>query len=565
MEVVEAIEKPVLEARDEYLVDHAPQQLHHLSADIAALWPKLDHLLYLPILGQDRPRGLYYYQGDGLESIYGFTYKYLTLEHFLGQLTRVQVGAPVAESLVTAYVQAWYPAGEPLTIFADWHVKPHWTKAYSHSGHMTMWGRVMPGTKQLILNGPDGRFLGGWDYAVDTHMTHVLVDLETTLEHTLGRPIERVITDSEGGGLPMGEQYAAAERDYISVLPNGHSYHLADFEQEGPWELVKGDPERKAVFACWADTERAAQDPRQFVLMRPKGQSEPTRIYTGRFTGELTAGEVPWFHRRRWPCNELRIRDLIHGANLNANYGYTYKEVPNRTRQREWEEAQAKVTVTERQLSDHQDAVRNLRQRLADLQETYTAQRCDLEHQLAQQRLEFRRRQYQGKTTTRAQQRVDRSRRELARGTERFQRRQRSLMEQLHGHQTKSRQLGERLAQRVVARDAIDTETLCRERDLEKDQVMLNFQVLLANLHDWVARNYFAPQWSSLSLENATTMVYCKKGWVTWFDDRIEVELEPYRYPDQQRLMEATCARFNAADLHWRDGRLVRITVAPFG
>lgn len=565
MEVVEAVEEPVLEARDEYLVDHPPQQLHHLSADIVALWPKLDHLLYLPILGEDRPRGLYYYQGDGLETIYGFTYKYLTLEHFLGQLTRVQVGAPLAESLVTAYVQAWYPAGEPLTIFADWHVKPHWTKAYSHSGHMTMWGRVMPGTKQLILNGPDGRFLGGWDHPVDAHMTHLLVDLEAALEHTLGRPIERVIMDSEGGGLPMGERYAEAQRDYISVLPKGHSYQRADFEREGPWEPVKGDPERKAVFARWADPERVAKDPRQFVLMRPQDQSEPTRIYTGRFTGELTAGQVPWLHRRRWPYNELRIRDLIHGANLNANYGYTYKEVPNRTRQREWEEAQTRVTVTERQLSDHQDAVRNLRRRLADLQAAYAVQSRDLKRQLAQRRLDLRRRQSQGKVTTRAQQRVDRLRRELTSRTERFQRRQRSLVEQLHRHQTKSRQLGERLAQRVAARDAIDTETLCRERDLEKDQIMLNFQVLLANLHDWVAQNYLAPQWRSLSLEKATPMIYRKKGWVVWYDDRIEVKLEPYRYPDQQRWMEATCARFNAANLRWRDGRRLCISVAPPG
>lgn len=147
--------------------------------------------------------------------------------------------------------------------------------------------------------------------------------------------------------MPLGEWYAEAQRDYISVLPKGHSYQRADFEREGPWELVKGDPERKAAFARWANPARVAQDPRQFVLMRPKGQSEPTRIYTGRFTGELTIGEVPWLHHRRWPYSELHIRDLIHGANLNANYGYTYKEMPNRTRQREWEEDQTKVTVTE--------------------------------------------------------------------------------------------------------------------------------------------------------------------------------------------------------------------------
>jgi hypothetical protein len=563
MGVVEVVEDTVLAERDTYLADNPTQHLHHLSADVAALWPKVDHLLYLPILGLTRPRDLYYYQGAGLTALYGFIYKYLTLEHFLGQLTRVQVGAPLAEALAVTYAQAWYSGQDPLPLFADWHIKPHWTKSYSHAGRVAMWGRTMPGTKQLILTAPAGRLLGGWNYPIDTHLSHILVDLEAGLEHTLGRPIACSITDSEGGGLPLGERYAEAKRNYISILPQERAYCRADFVLESCWELVKGDPERKAAFAHWTDSKRAAEDPRRFVLMRPVGQAEPTRIYSGRFADNLTAGQVPWLHRRRWANNELRIRDLIHGANLNANYGYTYEEVPNRTRQREWEDAQAKVAVTERQLSNHQEAVRNLRRRLADLQDTYATQRRGLERQLVQHRLDLRRRQRLGKATTRAQQRVDRLRRELTAHTERFQRRQRSLLQQLHRHKTKSRQLRERLSRRIAARDAIDTETLCRERDLEKDQIMLNWQTLLANLHDWAAQTYFAPEWRTLSLEKATQMIYRKVGRVTWYDDRIKVMLEPYRYWDQQQAMEATCARFNAANVCWRDGRLLRISVAP--
>ena len=109
MEVVEAVEETVLTARDEYLVDHPLQHLHHLSADVAALWPKIDHLVYLPIMGLRGPRCLYYDQGDGLEALYDFTYKYLTLEHFLGQLARVQVSAPLAEALVATYAQLDFP------------------------------------------------------------------------------------------------------------------------------------------------------------------------------------------------------------------------------------------------------------------------------------------------------------------------------------------------------------------------------------------------------------------------------------------------------------------------
>ena len=94
---------------------------------------------------------------------------------------------------------------------------------------------------------------------------------------------------------------------------------------------------------------------------------------------------------------------------------------------------------------------------------------------------------------------------------------------------------------------------------------MLNWQVLLVNLHDAVAQTYFAPEWRTLSLEKATQMVYRKAGRVSWYDDRIEVVLDPYRYSDQQRAMETTCARFNAAHVRWRDGRSLRISVAPPG
>jgi hypothetical protein len=254
---------------------------------------------------------------------------------------------------------------------------------------------------------------------------------------------------------------------------------------------------------------------------------------------------------------------LIQGANLNANYGYTYQEVLHRTRQREWVEAQARVEVAERQLSNHQTAVHNLRRRLVKLQGIYAERRRALRHHLAQRQLDLRRRQGREEATTRARQWVGWLREELVTQARLFRRRQRRLLEQLHYHKTKACQLQERLIRRIAVRDAIDTETLCRERELEKDQIMLNLQILLGNLHDWVAQSYFAPEWRTLSLEKATQMIYRKAGRVRWYPDRLEVELEPYRYEDQQRAMEATCARFNAVNVRWRDGRLLRISVAP--
>jgi hypothetical protein len=327
-------------------------------------WAKLDHLLYLPVLGLTRPRDLYYYQGQGLAVVYGFTYKYLTVEHFLGRLSRLEVGPPLAAALAQAYTQAWYPGHHPLVLYVDWHVKPHWTKERSHSGSVTMWGRVMPGTKQLLVNGPGGQPLLGWDKPIDSHLSGVLVELEAELARLLARPIAYTIFDSEGGGLPLGQRYRAANRPYLSHLPR-QDYRLSDFEPLGEWQPVSHDPQREVVLARWQDPLKAKAEVRDLVLMRRVGQTDPTRIYTGNLPAELKLAEIPGSYRRRWSKQERVIRELVNGANLNANFGYTYQNVPNRTIQRQWAEAQERVESSERQLAQHHQAGRNLRQKLA--------------------------------------------------------------------------------------------------------------------------------------------------------------------------------------------------------
>ncbi len=57
-------------------------------------------------------------------------------------------------------------------------------------------------------------------------------------------------------------------------------------------------------------------------------------------------------------------------------------------------------------------------------------------------------------------------------------------------------------------------------------------------------------------------MLYRKAGHVIWGAEEIEIIFEPYRYAELQRAMEDTCRRCNAAQLRWRDGRLLRFRVA---
>lgn len=525
-------------------------------------WAKLDHLLYLPVLGLTRPRDLYYYQGQGLQVLYGFTYKYLTVEHFLGRLTRLQVSYPLAEALAQTYSQAWYPGYRSLILFVDWHIKPHWTKHPAHSGHVTMWGRVMPGTKQLILNGPEGHLLGAWDMAIDLHLSQVLVDLEADLTEVFQRPLAYTICDSDGGGLPTGQRYAAAERFYLSRLAQS-GYSLDDFDLHGAWQPVKGDPEREVVAASWRDPVKAAAEVRDLILMRRLSDVNPTRIYAGCLPPEVNLAEVPGLYRQRWNSQERRIRELVKGANLNANFGYTYQTVSDRTQQRQWVEAQTQVEASQQRLALHQTALVNLQRQLADLRQTYQQQRLAWTVSWTDLQQHYHDRQQAGLVLRRCQQRLARHDRMGDTLTGRYRRRRQRLLRQLRQRRQQARTAQTELNTRQALRDTFDTAALCRQRDLEKDQLMLNLQVLLANLHDWSRTHYFAPLWQHVELDTAIELIYRKPGQVYWGEQEIGVVLEPYRYPEHQQAMEETCRRFNAANIRWRDDRLLRIWIAP--
>jgi len=526
------------------------------------IWSKFDHLLYLPLLKLERPRDLYYYQGQGLKSLYGFTYKYLPMEQYLGQLTRLKIGQPLANTLARCYVQAWYEESETLFIFADWHVKPHWTKYFAHSGSVTMWGRVMPGTKQLVVTGPQGRLLMGWNATIDSHFSGVLVDMEAGLATIVDRPIAYTIVDSEGSGLALAQRYAEADRYYLSVLPRNPAHQLTEFKLHGQWQVGVDDPDHEVVEATWVDERKAAQEVRRLLVMRPVTGTDPTRVYAGCIPTTIALAQIPPLFRERWYHQEWRFREMIKGANLNSNYGYSYDKVPNRTRQRQWEKAQEKVEVTQGKLAQRAEALTNLRPQLVQLRQSYAQKRVELEQELKLHQQTLVQCQQAGQTTVRCQKGIARRQRQLQELTAGYQKRRRSLLTRLQQQRQQLRQLQAQLAEREACRDAIDTDTLCRERHLEKDQIMLNLQLLLTNLHDWAAEHYFAPEWQKLELEIATRLIYQKPGRVRWEADQIVVELEAYRYPDQQRAMQATCDRFNAANLRWRDRRLLRIYVA---
>lgn len=277
----------------------------------------------------------------------------------------------------------------------------------------------------------------------------------------------------------------------------------------------------------------------------------------------MAVADVPAAYRQRWSAQERVIRELVKGANLNANFGYSYQALPNRTVQRHWLEAQARVEVSERKVAEHCQAVQNLKQQAATLRQAYHQHHRALSQAWHQLQTEFFARQAAGQPVRQCQQRLARTQAQLNTLKARYQGRRHKSLAHLRQHRHRHSQASAELSQRQEQRDAFDTASLCRERDLEKDQIMLNLQLLLGNLHHWVRDHYLTPEWQQLELKTATQLIYRKSGWVHWGAAEIEVVLEPYRYPEHQQAMVETCPRFNTANVHWRDGRLLRIRVAP--
>jgi hypothetical protein len=316
------------------------------------------------------------------------------------------------------------------------------------------------------------------------------------------------------------------------------------------------------VNARWKDPQKAQEDPRQLVLMRRLIDTDPTRVYAGRIPAGLPAGAVPPRFRQRWLHQERVIRQMVNGANLNANFGYTYREVPNRTQRRRWKEAQEKIEVSERHLAEQEEALTNLWHKLTGLRQAYRQEWAALQEEIEAQSVELARRQAEGQAWQRLKQGLQGRERRLADLTACFQRGRHRPLEEVCRRRARRSELRRELAERQATRDAIDTESLCRERDLEKDQILLDLQVLLTNLHDWARRHYFASQWQHLESDTAIELIYRKPGRVRWGKEEIEAMLDPYRYPEHQRAMEESCRRFNEAQVRWRDGRLLRIHLA---
>jgi len=293
--------------------------------------------------------------------------------------------------------------------------------------------------------------------------------------------------------------------------------------------------------------------------------SQPVADCTPEVAALLKGRGARTAYRTRWPASENVIREMVNGDNLNENYGYRRSEVPNRLRRRQQAEAQQQVHTTQTQLANTQRQLDLTRARLAQQEQTGAAQQAAVATAHAARQAERQTRQQDGQPTRRVEQQLAQLERQAAVLTQRQgQRVQKVQANTLTPLDTRREQLEATLVERQAALAQIDTAQPMFERDLEKDQIMADFQAALLNAHRWCCDHYFTGEWSHLELETATARIYRQRGRVVYADDRVDVTLAAFAYRADQDLAREACVRFNAASVHDAAGRLIVMAVAPF-
>ncbi len=554
------------QAKDDGLSQEATTGLRILSSRPRTVWRKVGYLLFLPLLeGVRRPYDLINYQGQGLKALYGINYKAGPLDQFLGELTQLRVGLPLAEALCRRYLALWYAEVKSLAIYTDFHVKILWSSYPQPKGKVTMLGRIAACTKQLLVNGPEGHFLLGLDLPGDASLVHLLPQLEQVLERIGGRAIWLNIFDREGNSLPLALVYTEAERYFLTLLKANQYHGLDDFELLGEWQDAFGAPELQVADARWAATKKGVDkaDQRRFILVRQKGSTElQAMLSTNAPRKELKTAEAHLLYRGRWVRQEDRIQEFVQGANGNANYGYRRRAIPNRTAIRKQAKLLEKVAVTERQLSTNQNHLVDLLERLQDVEAKYQDRESELKQRVSELKADYQQRLEEGRAVKRARQRWEKAKAELDDLPQKCEKELDKIRARMEPLLTHRQELWQRLEERRKAANAVDLTRPMYQRDMEKDQIMLDLQLLLVNLHYFVREHYFGPAWAHHDLKTAEKLLYRKRGRVIRYHDRLVVVLSAYRYARHRKGAEEMCARFNERRVQGPDGRLIQLRVA---
>ena len=443
---------------------------------------KNETLVFMPLFeNMTRLTHLDTYEDDGLGWLTetAWVYRSDTIGHYLSELTRLKIAAPLGQALARCYWQAWYQdesIPDRHVFYVDMHDKVIWTKKPSPVGYIGALHEVHACLKQAFVHGHDGHPLLCVTYPADVHLSGVVTEVALALDQAVGRDIVQVIvTDREGLAAEVIQSLLTGhQKAFVALLKANQYAGEADFARHGRFRQLK-DPRTGEVTHRVADADfRLAGnlDVRAGLIYDLEHPDNLIALITtvSRDDEPDIRCVVRWY-LERWNAQENSFRDQIAFVHLNINFGLRAKRaVPDRRIARRIMDLTIHLEAVKRKLGSKVSQLADLEQRIQNLTARHDKKVADL----------LRPRKRQGpQADARAAKRQQQLREIYERYHQRLARhlaRKAKLEQAIEAHRQEQARTADKLAQ-------LDPNAMFLEVDTEKDQIMAHLRVGLQTVH----------------------------------------------------------------------------------
>lgn len=335
-------------------------------------------LCLLPAFSMERPIELDTYKGKTLGAVTspdGKHIRYRTADRFLRELSSLGAGNDLSLSLASCYYKVFY-GYDAMPVYIDGHFKAVWTLKNIPQGKHGMMDRVMPGLKQVFLNGENGHPLFHRTCPGDRHLTKEILPIVKDFEEAIGREVVSVVVfDGEGCSLDVFKAFDRLNKGrdksiYPLTILDSNQYRWEDFK------AGDGNPPGEKDFAVYKRSKKGRVKSRTALVefdylsnanrKRKGGEEYPMRcalvkkenakltaIVTTMPHEEIGSGaELADLYYNRWPCQEAKFKEMTRYCNLDVNHGFKKREVFNRMAAKRLEKAEKSVVYDTRRVEN---------------------------------------------------------------------------------------------------------------------------------------------------------------------------------------------------------------------
>ncbi|MCK4734239.1 MAG: hypothetical protein KAT65_17430 [Methanophagales archaeon] len=546
-------------------------------------------LFLLPALGMERPIELDNYDGRTLGAITspcGQHARYRTTDRFLRELTALKAGTELSLALAGCYYKAFYGT-KRMPVYVDGHFKAVWTLKNVPKGKHGMMDRVMPGLKQIFLNGNNGHPLLHKTCPGDRHLTKELLPIAEDFEKAIGEEIvNAVVFDGEGCSIDVfrafdGLNEGREKRIYPVTVLDSNQYRWEDFKildgkgtrvvENSDFEVLKRNKRGKVVsrvalveFDYLSNANRQQKEKEQYPMrcaLVKKENGKLTAIVTTMPCREISSGAVlANLYYNRWPCQEAKFKEMTRYCNLKVNHGFKKEEVFNRMAAKKLKCAEKSLNYDIRRLNNLQEKQEGVKRQLEKRVVRREKAREKLECQSETIRNKISER---GDAESKLRMRLERKERELETVEAKYQDKIRVLKgKEMELDKRKSLILKsmERNREEVAKWRRELKSTPFYELDTEMDHIMTNFKILHENSMLYAKAVFFE---GKLGMEMMFRQFINHYGDLEILDrgKRFRFKLNKFDGKGLTKKAVKACEIFNEKKIKTADGILLEIVV----